>query len=87
MSQQLKEALEKVLPEKVYTTGRIARLEKVFGFIEGKDGVDYFFHWKSVNRFSRQFRAFKVGDEVKFVAEKGDRGPKAVDIYVEPLST
>ena len=66
-------------------TGKVSRINKGFGFIEGDDGRDYFFHWKNVDRFSRQFRAMKIGDKVQFVKatdpEDLKKGPKALEVY------
>lgn len=75
----MKSELEDTLPQ---MTGKITRINKGFGFIEGEDGRDYFMHWKDFNRFEKQFRAVKVGDNCSFKAGKSELGPKAFDITV-----
>lgn len=67
-------------------TGKITKVEKGFGFIEGDNGVDYFFHQSDIRKDSRQFRAFSIGDAITFRAGTSEKGPKAFDMFVEPLS-
>ncbi|MBU0530539.1 MAG: cold shock domain-containing protein [Candidatus Aenigmatarchaeota archaeon] len=49
---------------------------KGFGFISGDDGKEYFVHQTGLNE------GVSIGenDEVSFDVEKGDRGPKAVNV-------
>lgn len=61
--------------------GRICRLNKGFGFIEGaEDGRDYFFHWSEMDRFSKQFRNLRVGEPVDFQVGFTDSGPRAFNV-------
>ena len=73
----------KVLAEERRMKGRVCRLNKGFGFIEGaEDGRDYFFHWSEVDRFSKQFRNLVVGDEVDFQVAASPQGPRALNVKV-----
>ena len=60
--------------------GRVVRLNNGFGFIEGEDGKDYFFHFSELSKFSKHFRNLDVGDNVDFQVGRSDRGPRAYDI-------
>lgn len=60
--------------------GRINRLNKGFGFIEGEDGRDYFFHWSELDKFSKQFRNLKENDAVEFQPGRTNQGPRAFSI-------
>jgi CspA family cold shock protein len=60
--------------------GKIVRLNKGFGFIEGTDGRDYFFHWSELSKFSKHFRNLQSGDPVTFQPGKTDDGPRAFAI-------
>ena len=57
--------------------GRIARLfaEEGYGFIEGDDGTEFYFHRFNVTH--PDFADLAVGDEVVFLAETGGEGPQA----------
>lgn len=48
--------------------------DRGFGFIEGDDGYDYFFHWTAVNRKCRQFRNIHEGEKVSFDIEDSPSG-------------
>lgn len=48
--------------------------DRGFGFVEGSDGYDYFFHWTAVSRKCKQFRNLKEGDVVKFDIEDDPSG-------------
>jgi cold shock CspA family protein len=57
-----------------------ARVEKLFpeggyGFLETADGREIYFHRNSVVK--AKFEELKVGIEVRFVEELGDKGPQA----------
>ena len=52
--------------------------EKGFGFITADDGRDYFVHHTSI--IADGFKTLREGAEVQFKIEKGDRGPKAVEV-------
>ena len=60
--------------------GKILRLNKGFGFIEGTDGRDYFFHWSELNKFSKPFRNLYAGDVVNFQPGSTNDGLRAFDI-------
>ena len=62
--------------------GKIIRVVEArgFGFIEGDDKIDYFFHLKHVSKFSRPFRHFKAGDIVEFNPTQTETGPQAWEI-------
>ncbi len=51
---------------------------KGFGFVSGEDGIDYFVHHLSVQ--GSGFRSLAEGDKVTFDAEKGPKGPKAINV-------
>lgn len=52
--------------------------QKGFGFITADDGRDYFVHHTSI--IAEGFKTLREGAEVQFKIEKGDRGPKAVEV-------
>lgn len=52
--------------------------DKKFGFIQGDDGVDYFFHETGLS----EGIYVKDNDRVEFTAEDGDRGKKAVNVSI-----
>jgi CspA family cold shock protein len=60
--------------------GKICRLNKGFGFIEGEDGRDYFFHWSALDKFSKQFRNLQDGDKVEFQPGRTSQGPRAFQV-------
>lgn len=60
--------------------GKIVRLNKGFGFIEGIDGRDYFFHWSELTKFSKQFRNLQPGDLVQFQPGRTDTGLRAFSV-------
>jgi cold shock CspA family protein len=60
--------------------GKIARLNAGFGFIEGSDGRDYFFHWTELDKFSKQFRNLKEHESVEFTPGRTIHGPRAFEI-------
>ncbi len=63
--------------------GRVARLfpEAGYGFLGTRDGREIYFHKNSV--LDGGFKHLKVGTEVRFVEEEGDKGPQAST--VEPV--
>ncbi len=71
-------------PEKVDTmaTGTIKRLvrERGFGFILGEDGTELFFHRSALQ--GQVFDALAEGQAVEFEVERGDKGPRAVNVKV-----
>ena len=54
--------------------------QKGFGFISTNDGTDYFVHHSNIE--SDGFKTLQEGDSVQFEVEKGDKGPKAVQVSV-----
>ena len=62
--------------------GRVRRLvvERGFGFIEGEDHVQYFFHRSACLRFDE----LAEGSRVRFDPGRSDKGPRAE--RVEPAS-
>jgi cold shock protein len=49
---------------------------KGFGFIAGEDGKEYFVHQTGL----KDGVTIDENDSVEFEVEKGDRGPKAVNV-------
>jgi len=58
--------------------GTIVRLfrEKAFGFIQGEDGQEFFFHRSAVQAFEQ----LTEGDAVRFLPGEGPKGPRAESI-------
>jgi ribosomal subunit interface protein len=51
-----------------------------YGFLTTPDGLEVYFHANSV--LNRDFAGLKVGMKVRFVREKGDKGPQASSVTV-----
>ncbi|KPK02305.1 MAG: cold-shock protein [Nitrospira bacterium SG8_35_4] len=51
---------------------------KGYGFITGEDGKDIFVHYSSIQ--GGGFKSLAEGDAVSYEVEKGDKGPKAVNV-------
>ena len=68
-------------------TGTIKKLvrERGFGFIQGQDGVELFFH-RSALHGGDGFDALTEGQAVEFDVERGDKGPRAANMKVGPPS-
>ena len=49
--------------------GRIKSLKANYGFIEGIDGTDYFFHWSFLNSATKTFKQLAEGDTVELLPE------------------
>lgn len=62
--------------------GRVVKLwtYEGFGFIEGDDGVEVYFHRNSV--LNGGVARLAIGSKVRFVDEAGDRGPQASTVVV-----
>jgi cold shock CspA family protein len=56
---------------------RVSKLfpDENFGFLETPDGREIYFHQNSV--LNRRFKRLKLGTEVHFVEELGEKGPQA----------
>ena len=67
-------------------TGTVKRLvrERGFGFILGQDGVELFFHRSALQ--GAGFDTLAEGQAVEFDVEKGDKGPRAANMKVNPPS-
>ncbi|MBN1377026.1 cold shock domain-containing protein [Candidatus Woesearchaeota archaeon] len=52
---------------------------KGYGFIAGEDGKEYFVHQTGL----KEGVSLNEEDSVEFEVEKGDRGPKAVNVTKE----
>ena len=63
--------------------GELRKLKDGYGFIAGNDGIDYFFHWTGLSKFTKQFRYCKEGEKVEFEVQISDRGPRAVSIKID----
>jgi len=62
--------------------GRISSLftEKGYGFLTTPDGHEVYFHKNSV--LNKDFEKLKVGTEVRFAEEQGEKGPQASTVTV-----
>ncbi|OPY64681.1 MAG: Cold shock protein 2 [Syntrophorhabdus sp. PtaU1.Bin050] len=62
--------------------GRIVRLfmDAGYGFIETPDGHETYFHENSV--LNDAFKRLKIGMEVRYVEEEGDKGPQASTVEI-----
>lgn len=54
--------------------------EKGFGFITPESGADLFVHYRSIQ--SNGFKSLKEGQQVSFVAVKGQKGMQADEVQV-----
>ena len=61
---------------------RVSRLfpERGYGFLTTLDGREVYFHQNSV--LGNKFKDLKIGTEVRFVEELGDKGPQASTVRV-----
>ena len=60
--------------------GTIKKLvrERGFGFINAQDGREIFFHRSGLQQLD--FETVKEGQEVEFEVERGDKGPRAINV-------
>jgi len=67
-------------------TGTVKKLvrERGFGFIQGSDGVELFFHRSAL--LAGGFDALTEGQAVEFDVERGDKGPRAANMSVSTPS-
>jgi cold shock CspA family protein len=63
-------------------TGSFRKIKLGYGFIAGVDGIDYFFHWSNLSKFTKQLRYCVENEPVTFEVLISDRGPRAIDIEV-----
>ena len=54
--------------------------DRGFGFIQGEDGVEFFFHRSAVQ--GKPFESLTEGQGVEFDVERGDKGPRAANVRV-----
>ncbi len=64
------------------SSGRVSKLlrEKGYGFLATLDGREVYFHKDSV--LNRGFGRLRVGGEVSFVEEQGEKGPQASTVRI-----
>jgi CspA family cold shock protein len=62
--------------------GKVKRFDntKGYGFIQGEDGNDVFFHYSVIQ--GGGFKTTREGDDVDFEFEKTDKGLKATKVIV-----
>ena len=67
-------------------TGTIKRLvrERGFGYIQGNDGVELFFHRSALQ--GEGFDTLAEGQAVEFDVQSGDKGPRAANMKASPAS-
>jgi cold shock CspA family protein/ribosome-associated translation inhibitor RaiA len=65
--------------------GRVSKLiaGENYGFIETADGREIYFHRNSV--LDGAFERLKVGAEIRFVEEAGEKGPQASTVHLERM--
>lgn len=63
-------------------TGTIRTLRETYGFINGHDGVDYFFIPSGLHMTTRRFHELTVGDDVQFIPIEHPKGPRAIEILI-----
>lgn len=63
--------------------GKVTRvmIDKGFGFIQGADNKEYFFHHTAVK--NAKIETLEKGTEVTFEESEGAKGPRAEDVYVD----
>ena len=52
--------------------------DRGFGFIQAQDGKEIFFHRSSLQQLD--FDTLKEGESVEFEVERGDKGPRAINL-------
>ena len=62
--------------------GTFRKIKLGYGFVAGQDGIDYFFHWSDMSKFTKQLRYCQDGEAVTFDVFISDRGPRAKNIKV-----
>jgi cold shock CspA family protein len=66
------------------SSGCVSKLlsEEGYGFLTTPDGREIYFHERSV--LNRGFRRLRVGTEVSFAEEQGEKGPQASTVRMSP---
>ena len=59
------------------TIKRVIR-DRGFGFIRSAEGQEVFFHRSGLQNLN--FESLREGDNVEFELERGDKGPRAVNV-------
>ena len=59
------------------TIKRVIR-DRGFGFIRSAEGQEVFFHRSGLQTLN--FESLREGDNVEFELERGDKGPRAVNV-------
>ncbi len=59
------------------TIKRVIR-DRGFGFIRSADGQEVFFHRSGLQNLN--FDSLKEGDSVEFEMERGEKGPRAINV-------
>jgi len=69
------------LEEVVMATGTIKRVvaDRGFGFIDGGDEKEYFFHRSALDA-SLDFDRLNGGEQVEFEIENSPKGPRAINV-------
>jgi ribosomal subunit interface protein len=60
--------------------GRVVKKMDGYGFLEGPDGYEIYFHRNSV--MHGDFERLQVGQEVRYAEEMGEKGPQASTVSV-----
>ncbi len=62
--------------------GKVKSFNKIkgYGFINGDDGNEYFFHFSSLNM--EGFKTVNVEDKVAFEPQDGEKGKRALNIDI-----
>lgn len=63
-----------------HSNGVVRKMKEGFGFIAGNDGIDYFFHWTSLQKTSVKFAELEIGDRVEFTRIEAPKGPRAIEV-------
>lgn len=59
--------------------GEVVKLFEAYGFLRSTDGREIYFHRNSV--LHHGFDALRIGSQVTFVEEEGEKGPQASTVY------
>lgn len=62
-------------------SGTVTKLGDEFGFLEAADGHEVYFHRRSV--LNDAFPRLKIGEQVTFVEELGEKGPQASTVKLQ----